>query len=223
MSSPIESLTRCQPDGAVRFHHLGATRRCRRRGDCALSRLAARAQPAASARRAARRDSSCPSRLRAVRARVSPTRARSAGPSRRPPPSGWRRPGTSTTFAIFPWHLIPSLSADIFAVMFVTAITMLLNTTGIELVTRREANLQREMTTLGVANLVAAGLRRLCQLHFAEPDDADLCRRRPQSPVRPGRGGGLGADADGRSGLPRLHPQIRARRPAALSRREPDV
>ncbi len=58
----------------------------------------------------------------------------------------------------FPWHLIPSLSADIFAVMFVTAVTMLLNTTGIELVTRREANLQRELTTLGAANLVAAGL-----------------------------------------------------------------
>ena len=58
----------------------------------------------------------------------------------------------------FPWQLMPSLSADIFAVMFVTAITMLLNTTGIELVTRREANLQRELTTLGVANLTAAGL-----------------------------------------------------------------
>jgi sulfate permease, SulP family len=30
---------------------------------------------------------------------------------------------------VFPWHLLPGLSADIFAVMFVTAITMLLNTT----------------------------------------------------------------------------------------------
>jgi len=30
----------------------------------------------------------------------------------------------------FPWRLLPGLSADIFAVMFVTAITMLLNTTG---------------------------------------------------------------------------------------------
>jgi sulfate permease, SulP family len=58
----------------------------------------------------------------------------------------------------FPWQLTPSLAADIFAVMFVTAITMLLNTTGIELVTRREADLQRELTTLGVANVAAAGL-----------------------------------------------------------------
>jgi SulP family sulfate permease len=47
----------------------------------------------------------------------------------------------------FPWRLLPGLSADIFAVMFVTAITMLLNTTGIELVTRREADLGRELKT----------------------------------------------------------------------------
>jgi len=53
---------------------------------------------------------------------------------------------------------LPSLSGDILAVMFVTTITMLLNTTGIELVTKREANLGRELTTLGVANLVSAAL-----------------------------------------------------------------
>jgi SulP family sulfate permease len=56
---------------------------------------------------------------------------------------------------MFPWHELPALTGDILAVMFVTAITMLLNTTGIEFVTRREADLQRELTTLGVANLGA--------------------------------------------------------------------
>jgi SulP family sulfate permease len=58
----------------------------------------------------------------------------------------------------FPWRLLPGLSADIFAVMFVTAITTLLNTTGIELVTRREADLGRELKTLGLANVVSAAL-----------------------------------------------------------------
>jgi SulP family sulfate permease len=58
----------------------------------------------------------------------------------------------------FPWRLLPALSGDLLAVMFVTAITALLNTTGIEFVTRREADLQRELTTLGVANLLSAGL-----------------------------------------------------------------
>jgi SulP family sulfate permease len=56
----------------------------------------------------------------------------------------------------FSWRILPGLSGDIFAVMFVTAITMLLNTTGIELATRREADLGRELKTLGVANAVAA-------------------------------------------------------------------
>ena len=59
---------------------------------------------------------------------------------------------------MFPWRALPALSGDILAVMFVTAITMLLNTTGIEFITRREADLQRELTTLGVANLGAAAL-----------------------------------------------------------------
>lgn len=58
----------------------------------------------------------------------------------------------------FPWRILPGLSADIFAVMFVTAVTMLLNTTGIELVARREADLGRELKTLGLANMTAAAL-----------------------------------------------------------------
>lgn len=71
--------------------------------------------------------------------------------------------GLATTWDLgdvrqFRWELLPSLSGDILAVMFVTTITMLLNTTGIELVTKREANLGRELTTLGVANLVSAAL-----------------------------------------------------------------
>ena len=58
----------------------------------------------------------------------------------------------------FPWQALPPLSGDIFAVAFVTAVTMLLNTTGIEFVTHREADLGRELKTLGVANLAAAAL-----------------------------------------------------------------
>jgi sulfate permease, SulP family len=58
----------------------------------------------------------------------------------------------------FPWRILPGLSGDIFAIMFVTAITMLLNTTGIELATRREADLGRELKTLGAANAVASFL-----------------------------------------------------------------
>jgi SulP family sulfate permease len=59
---------------------------------------------------------------------------------------------------LFPWRILPSLSGDLLAMMFVTSITMLLNTSGIEFVTRREADLQRELKTVGVANLVSAAL-----------------------------------------------------------------
>jgi SulP family sulfate permease len=41
---------------------------------------------------------------------------------------------------MFRWNIIPALSGDLLAVMFVTAITMLLNT-GIECLTKREADL----------------------------------------------------------------------------------
>jgi SulP family sulfate permease len=40
----------------------------------------------------------------------------------------------------------------------VTAISTLLNTTGLEFLTKREADLQRELKTIGIANLVAAAL-----------------------------------------------------------------
>jgi sulfate permease, SulP family len=56
----------------------------------------------------------------------------------------------------FPWELIPTLSGDLLSVMFVTAITMLFNTTGVELATKIEANLDQEFKAHGLANVVAA-------------------------------------------------------------------
>ena len=59
---------------------------------------------------------------------------------------------------LFPWRVLPSLAGDLLSVMFVTAICILLSTTGVEFATRREANLNRELNTFGVANLVSAAL-----------------------------------------------------------------
>ena len=67
-------------------------------------------------------------------------------------------PWTSDKLAMFPWNALPSLSGDLLAVMFVTTISMLLNTTGIEFVTRREADLDHDLNTLGAANLLSAAL-----------------------------------------------------------------
>jgi sulfate permease, SulP family len=58
----------------------------------------------------------------------------------------------------FPWASLPSLAGDIVAVMFVTVITLLLNTTGIEIATRTEAKIERDLRSLGIANLLTSAL-----------------------------------------------------------------
>src|SRR5262249_16199929 len=46
----------------------------------------------------------------------------------------------------------------VLAVMFVTVISLLLNTTGIEIATRSEAEIERELKALGLANLLTAAV-----------------------------------------------------------------
>jgi sulfate permease, SulP family len=58
----------------------------------------------------------------------------------------------------FPWAALPSLAGDVLAVMFVTISTLLLNTTGIEIATRSEANIERDLKVHGFANLLTGGL-----------------------------------------------------------------
>ena len=58
----------------------------------------------------------------------------------------------------FPWHLLPEMTADFLTVMFVAAVSMLLNAAGFEVMTKREADLDRELATVGIANLVSAAL-----------------------------------------------------------------
>ena len=58
----------------------------------------------------------------------------------------------------FPWQALPSQAGEIIAMMFVTVISVLLNTTGIELETQHEADLERELKAVGTANLLSAGL-----------------------------------------------------------------
>jgi SulP family sulfate permease len=58
----------------------------------------------------------------------------------------------------FPWRALPWLAGDLVAVMFVTTISILLNTTGVEIATRREADIDRELQALGVASLLSSAL-----------------------------------------------------------------
>lgn len=63
---------------------------------------------------------------------------------------------TADALGRFPWQAMPMLLGDLLAVMFVTTISALLNTAGIELATQREASLNRELNALGAANLLSA-------------------------------------------------------------------
>ena len=69
---------------------------------------------------------------------------------------GLTSPLDPVALAHFPWAILPSLAGDLLSVMFVTAICILLSTTGVEFATRREANLDRELNTFGLANLAVA-------------------------------------------------------------------
>lgn len=67
-------------------------------------------------------------------------------------------PWTAAALHSFPWAAVPSLAGDVLAVMFVTLSTLLLNTSGIEIATRSEANIERDLKVLGLANVVTAAL-----------------------------------------------------------------
>jgi SulP family sulfate permease len=67
-------------------------------------------------------------------------------------------PWHADALANFPWRSMSWLVGDLLAVMFVTVISLLLNTTGVEIATRREADIDGELKALGLANLATAAL-----------------------------------------------------------------
>jgi len=72
--------------------------------------------------------------------------------------AGLTLPWKFSALHAFPWGSLPSLAGDALAVMFVTISTLLLNTSGIEIATRTEANIERDLKVLGIANLLTAAL-----------------------------------------------------------------
>jgi len=74
------------------------------------------------------------------------------------PAAGLSLPWKAAALQDFPWTSLPSLAGDVLAVMFITIATLLLNTTGIEIATRSEANIERDLKVLGFANMAAAAL-----------------------------------------------------------------
>ncbi len=87
---------------------------------------------------------------------VSLAEAQAAGWTFEPPPHvslilPWRPHEISR----YPWYALPDLVANVIAVIFVTATSTLFNTTGIEVASQREANLERELNVTGLANILS--------------------------------------------------------------------
>ncbi len=73
-----------------------------------------------------------------------------------PPPSvNFMLPWSAAEIGHYPWHEVPDLLGNLIAVIFVTASTTLFNTTGIEVATQTEANLERELSVTGLANILS--------------------------------------------------------------------
>jgi SulP family sulfate permease len=87
---------------------------------------------------------------------ISPEQAQAAGWTFQPPASvTFMSPWSVDGLTHYPWHLLVELSGNLVAVIFVTASSALFNTTGIEVATNREANLERELNVTGIANILS--------------------------------------------------------------------
>jgi SulP family sulfate permease len=75
-----------------------------------------------------------------------------------PPHATLTLPWTISDIRSYPWQELPGLVGNLIAVVFVTAISTLFNTTGIEVATHREADLERELKVAGTANLLVGAL-----------------------------------------------------------------
>lgn len=58
----------------------------------------------------------------------------------------------------YPWQALPGMAGNFVAVIFVTAVSTLFNTSGIEVAAHREADIERELNVTGLANIVVGAL-----------------------------------------------------------------
>ena len=71
-----------------------------------------------------------------------------------PPRAALTLPWTLHGDVDYPWRALPGVVGNLVAVVFVTAISTLFNTTGLEVETRRQVDLDRELRVTGIANVL---------------------------------------------------------------------
>ena len=87
---------------------------------------------------------------------ISPAEAQASGWTFQPPPHvSFVLPWSVDEISRYPWYALPDLGGNVIAVIFVTATSTLFNTTGVEVATQHEANLERELAVTGLANMLS--------------------------------------------------------------------
>jgi len=87
---------------------------------------------------------------------ITSTEAQASGWTFQPPPAvNIMLPWSAAEISHYPWYALPDLIGNLIAVIFVTASSTLFNTTGVEVASHREANLERELNVTGVANILS--------------------------------------------------------------------
>jgi SulP family sulfate permease len=87
---------------------------------------------------------------------ISLAEAQAAGWTFEPPPRvSLMLPWSANEISRYPWYALPDLLGNVIAVIFVTATSTLFNTTGIEVASQREADLERELNVTGLANILS--------------------------------------------------------------------
>ena len=128
------------------------------------------------------------------------------------PMAGLISPWQPEALHSFSWTEMPALTGDVLAVMFVTIINFLLNTTGIEISTRTEANIDRDLKVLGVANIVTAAAGGYVSCTSLSRSILVRTAGATRPAVRIDRRGDIGRLAYRRSGVRRLCAEIHSRR-----------
>ncbi len=87
---------------------------------------------------------------------ISSAEAQASGWTFQPPPrASLTLPWSPNEIEHYPWYTLPDLIGNLIAVIFVTAASTLFNTTGVEVALHREANLERELSVTGIANILS--------------------------------------------------------------------
>jgi SulP family sulfate permease len=87
---------------------------------------------------------------------ISTADAQTLGWTFQPPPHiSPMLPWSAHEIEHYPWYALPEVAGNIIAVIFVTASSTLFNTTGVEVASNLEANLERELNTTGIANMLS--------------------------------------------------------------------